>query len=298
MPLHRSRLTPVIITGRFESGNVHGLKVPEFKTSTLNNTSNIPVKVAAPAQSVPDRVQEVLPAANRFIGCQPMLSENNAAFRLQHSSEFFQCRNIIRDGTEGVGEKNGIYGIAFQWDIFRKGLYELYGHRLIGQHETSRNLSLIKDLTDSDYVRPRLYPSEADYEAVKKYQQSPYLVVAPTSVWQTKEFPAIKWVELILAQDDEWNIYLIGGPGDFTTCDEIIEMCGKDNITNLAGKLSFLESAALIEKAKMNYVNDSAPMHMASSMNAPTTLVIAIQHFLVSTPTHGPWCSQQNMLPS
>ena len=36
-------------------------------------------------------------------------------------------------------------------------------------------------------------------------------------------------------------------------------------------KLSFLASAALMQQAKMNYVNDSAPLHIASAMNAPVT---------------------------
>ncbi len=42
---------------------------------------------------------------------------------------------------------------------------------------------------------------------------------------------------------------------------------------NLCGKLNILQSAALIRNAKMNYVNDSAPMHIASAMNAPTTAI-------------------------
>jgi heptosyltransferase-2 len=41
----------------------------------------------------------------------------------------------------------------------------------------------------------------------------------------------------------------------------------------LAGSLSYLQSAALMSRAVMNYVNDSAPMHFASAMNAPVTAV-------------------------
>jgi heptosyltransferase-2 len=44
-------------------------------------------------------------------------------------------------------------------------------------------------------------------------------------------------------------------------------------VCNLAGSLSFLETAALMEKASMNYVNDSAPLHIASAMNAPVRAV-------------------------
>lgn len=147
------------------------------------------------------------------------------------------------------------------------------GHQLIGQHETSRNLSLIKDLTDDKYVRPKLYPRRVDIKAIKKYQEKPYLCFAPTSVWATKQLPALKWVEIILSQDDNWVIYLLGGPADFKACEEIKEMCGRDKVVNLAGKLSFLESSALMKSAGMNYMNDSAPMHMASAVNAPTNAV-------------------------
>ena len=39
----------------------------------------------------------------------------------------------------------------------------------------------------------------------------------------------------------------------------------------MAGKLNLLESAYLISKATMTYVNDSAPLHLASAMNSPVT---------------------------
>lgn len=147
------------------------------------------------------------------------------------------------------------------------------GHHLTGRHETSRNLSLVRELTDDKYVRPKLYPTVSDYNNIKHYQQEPYLCFAPTSVWATKQFPSLKWVELILSQDDNWKIYLLGGPTDFDECEELVSMCGRQNLENLAGKLSFLESAALMKNATMNYVNDSAPMHMASSVDAPTNAV-------------------------
>lgn len=194
---------------------------------------------------------------------------------LVRSKNYDLVINVQRFAASGIltALSGGKIKVGFVKNPFSFAFTKKIGHRLIGQHETSRNLSLVKDLTDADYVRPKLYPQEEDYEAVKKFQQSPYLVIAPTSVWKTKEYPLLKWVELILAQDEEWNIYLIGGPADFAICDEIIELSEKQNITNLAGKLTFLESAALIEKAKITYVNDSAPMHMASSMNAKTNAV-------------------------
>lgn len=163
--------------------------------------------------------------------------------------------------------------IGFRKNPWSPFFDEKIGHRLRGQHETSRNLSLVSSLTDDKWVRPKLYPRKQDYASVSKYQEQPYLCFAPTSVWQTKEWPSVKWVELILAQENNWMIYLLGGPDDRAACQEIMEMAERKNVYNLAGKLNLLESAALMEKASMNYVNDSAPMHMASAMNAPTNAI-------------------------
>ena len=44
-------------------------------------------------------------------------------------------------------------------------------------------------------------------------------------------------------------------------------------VFNLAGKLSLLETAALMQNAEMNFVNDSAPLHIASAMNAKVTAI-------------------------
>jgi len=41
----------------------------------------------------------------------------------------------------------------------------------------------------------------------------------------------------------------------------------------LSGKLTFMQSAALMRDAVMNFVNDSAPQHFASAMNAPVTAI-------------------------
>lgn len=142
-----------------------------------------------------------------------------------------------------------------------------------GKHEIERNLELISDITDSSIYNPKLYPTKEDYEIVSQYKMRPYICIAPTSVWFTKQFPANKWVELINKFEDKYQVYLIGGPDDFDACEAIKLQSTNSNITNLCGKLSFLQTSALIANSTMNYVNDSAPMHMSSAMNAPTTAI-------------------------
>jgi heptosyltransferase-2 len=67
------------------------------------------------------------------------------------------------------------------------------------------------------------------------------------------------------------QLFLIGAPSDKAFLDEIISAAEVHGCLNLAGKLSLLESAYLIKNARQTYVNDSAPMHLASAMNAPVT---------------------------
>ncbi|HZV70633.1 MAG TPA: glycosyltransferase family 9 protein [Saprospiraceae bacterium] len=140
-----------------------------------------------------------------------------------------------------------------------------------GKHEVERNHALIADLTDEKFARPKLYPTLEDYKKVSGTKE--YVCIAPASVWFTKQFPAHKWIELINLIPAQFTIFLLGAKSDFDLCDDIKSSIinRQSSVLNLAGKLSFLESAALMKNAKMNYVNDSAPLHFASAMNAPVT---------------------------
>lgn len=140
-------------------------------------------------------------------------------------------------------------------------------------HEVQRNQQLIADLTDSEPAFPRLYPSISDYGVVKRYQDGPYVCVAPSSVWFTKQFPAGKWIALLNQLPQQYNIYLLGAPSDKELADGIAAATVNRKVHNLCGKLGFLESAALMQLAAMNYANDSAPLHFASAMDAPVTAV-------------------------
>jgi len=142
-----------------------------------------------------------------------------------------------------------------------------------GQHEIDRNHQLLSCLFETKVAMPKLYPAASDELAVINYQQTPYLCIAPASVWFTKQFSSEKWVDLINQIPFEGPIYLIGGPGDKLLCDQILQKINRKSVVNLAGRLSFLASAALQKKAVLNYVNDSAPMHFASAVNASVVAV-------------------------
>jgi len=157
--------------------------------------------------------------------------------------------------------------------LFTKSIKHKIGRDKKFLHESQRNLKLIEEITNSDKFPVRLYPSKQDYAKVSQYKTRQFITIAPGSLWFTKQLPEDKWVEFVKSIDDELVVYFLGSPSEKDLCDRIIKNSGHKNNINLAGKFSFLESAALMQDAKMNYVNDSAPMHLASGVNAPTTAI-------------------------
>jgi ADP-heptose:LPS heptosyltransferase len=150
-------------------------------------------------------------------------------------------------------------------------------------HEIDRNQGLIAAFTDDQPAKPRLYPSADDLTKVHPYKGRPYITVSPASVWFTKQYPPEKWAAFLREVPASYTVYLLGAPSDKQLCDQIRTLAAPGpstnpgaapaDIINLSGQLSFLQSAALMKDAAMNYVNDSAPMHFASAVNAPVTAV-------------------------
>jgi heptosyltransferase-2 len=157
------------------------------------------------------------------------------------------------------------------WPIKNK----LYTHEIGLEdevHEISRNHKVISQFTNSVPGKPALYPTAIDFDHIEPYKSSPYICIAPASIWFTKQYPAEQWVELIINLRN-YKIFLLGAPGDFNLCQRIKGKADHSDVVVLAGKISLLQSAALMKDAFMNYVNDSAPMHLASAVNAPVTAV-------------------------
>jgi heptosyltransferase II len=172
----------------------------------------------------------------------------------------------------GAKERIGFDKNPFSF-LFTRKVVHLVSDGKIPLHEVERNLALISHFTDGNQERPRLYPSAADEEKVNVYKQNRYITISPASVWFTKQYPAEKWIDLIQSLSGSLQIFLLGAPSDSQLCESIKQSSGNGNISNLAGELSFLQSAALMKGAVMNYVNDSAPLHFASAVNAPVTAI-------------------------
>lgn len=145
------------------------------------------------------------------------------------------------------------------------------GNNCSGISEVQRNLDLIGKWTDNQFVKPKIYPSNADFEKV--YFEKKYITVSPASVWFTKQYPKEKWLELLDRVGESTTAFLIGGPGDAALCEWLQSNSKHPNVEVKAGRYTLLESAALMKNAAMNFVNDSGPLHLASALDAPVTAV-------------------------
>jgi heptosyltransferase-2 len=108
---------------------------------------------------------------------------------------------------------------------------------------------------------------------MSQFKTAKYITVSPASLWFTKQYPEEKWIEFIKDIDEDIRVYFLGSENDSELCNSIINKSGHSNSMNLAGKLSFLESTALMRDAVMNFMNDSAPLHLASAVNAKITAI-------------------------
>ncbi len=138
-------------------------------------------------------------------------------------------------------------------------------------HEVARNLLLIEPFTDKRFFPPKVYPAPAAEAAARA--MAPYLTIAPGSVWQTKRYPPEKWVSFLRQVPADRRIILLGSSSEKRLCAEIMAAAQHPGAVNMAGALRPTETAAYMKHATMNYCQDSAPLHLASAVNAPVTAI-------------------------
>jgi len=150
-------------------------------------------------------------------------------------------------------------------------------------HEIIRNLSLLAPLgiIRNEINAPKLFPSEKDIEAVDKIlsdfkiePEEKFIAVAPGSVWFTKAFPDYRFANVLsILNDFHYKVVMIGGSEDSGLCSLIKVLAKNKRVYNAAGKLSYLQSAELIRRAKVLLTNDSAPMHLANAVGTNVTAI-------------------------
>lgn len=97
---------------------------------------------------------------------------------------------------------------------------------------------------------------------------TPFVAVAPGSIWGTKRWPGYASLVRGLAGP----VVIIGG-GEDRGLAEAVASAAPGRAFSAAGDLSLRASAALIERARLLVTNDSAPLHLATAVGTPVVAI-------------------------
>lgn len=125
---------------------------------------------------------------------------------------------------------------------------------------------------------PTLHPQAEDERAVEQYLTDAgiagdFVALAPGSIWGSKRWPY--YGELASRLAEHLAVVVVGGPEDASLGRSIAEAVRRTGgrVLDACGRLTLLQSAALIGRARLLVTNDSAPLHLASAVG---TRVVAL----------------------
>lgn len=105
-----------------------------------------------------------------------------------------------------------------------------------------------------------------------RFEGEPYVVLAPTSRWVGKRWPAERWATLVapLRERGFRRVFLIGSPNERTQVEAAMPRGPEQEVVvNLVGRTTLANTLALISEAGLVVANDSAPLHMAVGFDRP-----------------------------
>ncbi|MEW5692493.1 MAG: glycosyltransferase family 9 protein [Candidatus Hydrogenedentota bacterium] len=142
-------------------------------------------------------------------------------------------------------------------------------------HEIDRNFDLLGD--KYQYIREFSYRN-TDFIKDKDIKlPEDFIVISPGAKWATKRWPFERFGELGRKIINNYGIFVVitGEKSEEEICkktEDIINI--KDRVLNMCGRTSLSDLMFIISKARVVIANDSANVHIASSLNVPSICVM------------------------
>ncbi|UCH65585.1 MAG: glycosyltransferase family 9 protein [Ignavibacterium sp.] len=212
--------------------------------------------------------QKGIRALNKFV---KELKANSYTKVFSPHRSFRSAYIMIRlSGDESYGFDNSSFRYAFKNLVKYEQKY----------HEVQRNISLIGENVDADSwkIKPEISIDEAIENNVDNFisnnnLNSGFISIAPGSVWETKRYPKVNYIELIkLLTNKNETVVVIGSDDDSILCNEIASNFSS-NVLSVAGKFSVTGTICLLKYSKLLITNDSAPTHMGMCADIPVLTI-------------------------
>ncbi len=143
--------------------------------------------------------------------------------------------------------------------------------------ESELNLNFVEHLTERkfNHKKPtlKLTANSSKQSVIEKFLSkigSDYVCLAISAPYETRCYPAEKWIEVIrlIQQKYDKPLVILGAEEDFERCDLVARRV-QGNIYNMAGRFSLMESTICIAGARMFIGSDGGLIHIASAFNLP-----------------------------
>jgi ADP-heptose:LPS heptosyltransferase len=145
------------------------------------------------------------------------------------------------------------------------------------EHEVIKGLKMLHYIgveQTSDYLE--VWPSEDDFKSIASLVNTTvnYLVIAIGASSSERMLSTSSWIKVIQYIEDIWcyKIFIVGGEDVALGAQEISAIT---SATNLAGKLSFNQSCALIKNAFCLICLDSSMKHVGAALKKSIIEVVA-----------------------
>lgn len=203
------------------------------------------------------------------------------SLRRERYDVVLDCQGLLRSGLFALatGAARRI-GYANAEEIGWIGLNERIDAPM-SEHTVDRMLRLASAATGGESVRDmRLYTAAAEREAVAadaRLGGKRYAVIAPTSRWPGKLWPAERYAEvarLLLAEGRAEAVAVVGAKSERMQIGPLLELASRDSrVVDLVGTTSIARLLAVIEASSLVIANDSAAVHMAVGFDRPIVAI-------------------------
>ena len=141
-----------------------------------------------------------------------------------------------------------------------------------GEHAVDRMLGLIAAGGIDPVVDMRLHADPAEILWVDSQPWQGGIVLAPTSRWAGKQWPADRFVSLarrLIARTGR-RVIIVGGPDERAQIRPLLDWAEHEpRAVDLVGETSIARLMAVIARANLVVANDSAALHMAVGFDRP-----------------------------
>ncbi len=143
-------------------------------------------------------------------------------------------------------------------------------------HTVERALALVEAVGVTparDGNATRLYTSDADraWAAGDERLREPYAVIAPTSAWRAKEWPAERFARVASHLTGEGHrVVVVGAGSERARIGPLVHLARAEaRVIDLVGQTTIGQLMAVIERATLVVANDSAALQMAVGFARP-----------------------------